>query len=123
MYSARFQFEIKAAPMDSETVTVNFKTIERISHSPDEMNRRHLKGSQREQMVGHLEKKRSSVVYHETVKMANGYEIEFGNFTTALNPSAIRKIVSEITKKEKTHSNIIRELLVHRNPQTKKVCI
>jgi len=120
MCSARFQFEIKDAPFDSETVKVNFKAIGRIYHSPDEINRRHLKGNQREQMAGHLEHKSSSVVYHETLKMANVPEMEFGNFTTAPNPSVIRKIVSEITKKETLHSNIITELLVHKESTDKE---
>ena len=53
-------------------------------------------------------------MYNETLKIANVYEIEFGNFTTAPNPSVIRKIVSEITKKEILNLNIIRELRVHK---------
>jgi len=112
--NAKFEFTIKDTPVYNEAVKVHFKAIGRISHSADEVNRRHLKGLHREKMADQLEFKSPSVLYHETLKMANVGEMEFGNFTSAPNPMVIRKIVNEITKKEILHSNIITELLVHK---------
>lgn len=94
-----FKFSIENEPVAEQTVTVKFELSGSIKHSKEEVNRRNLKGETRSNVGIDIKAKTPVKVYYENIAKGNADEMEMGNYTNIPNQMVLRKIISEMVKK------------------------
>jgi len=105
------QFEINIPSEDGERYA-HCRVKGHIQHDVFEVNRRNISGQDRFKMAKQIQQTTPAVVFNENLSRACPEEMELGNFSSVPNQGVLRKMVSELLKKEDLHSNMITELQI-----------
>ena len=109
-----FEFKIENDPCCGSDIdiVVNCKVNGCINHNEEEINRRHLSGLKREKAAEDIQNSSSLKAYYDNILKSDIEQMKQGNFTTCPNNDVLRKVVSEVLKKENMHNNIMAEIQI-----------